>query len=67
MKTDFEKYVDDCMTVIKTYTDSLDERTLSQVWKSIENSSAGSGKIWLEDVLDKTYRERNPDTNFIYD
>ena len=45
MKTDFEKYVDDCMEVIKTYTDSLDERKLSLIWKSIENSSAGSGKI----------------------
>ena len=67
MKTDFEKYVEDCMSVIKVYTDSLDERTLSQIWKSIENSPAKSGKIWLEDVLDKTYRERNPDTNFIYD
>ena len=38
MKTDFEKYVEDCMSVIKTYTDSLDERTLSQVcwiWKDL--------------------------------
>ena len=55
MKTDFEKYVDDCVNVIKTYTESLDDQTLSLVWKSIENSSAGSGKIWLEDILDEQF------------
>jgi len=67
MKTDFEKYVDDCMEVIKTYTDSLDERTLSLIWKSIENSPERTGKVWLEDILDQTYKERNPDTKYIYD
>tara|TARA_B100000686_G_scaffold324856_1_gene380946 strand:- start:2735 stop:2938 length:204 start_codon:yes stop_codon:yes gene_type:complete len=67
MKTDFEKYVDDCMEVIKTYTDSLDERKLSLIWKSIENSPERTGKVWLEDILDQTYKERNPDTKYIYD
>ena len=54
MKTDFEKYVDDCMEVIKTYTDSLDERKLSLIWKSIENSQERTGKVCLEDILDQT-------------
>ncbi len=67
MKTDFEKYVDDCINVIKTYTESLDDQTLSLVWKSIENSSAGSGKIWLEDILDEQFKSKYPDTKFIYD
>ena len=67
MKTDFEKYGDDCMEVSKTYTDSLDERKLSLIWKSIENSPERTGKVWLEDILDQTYKERNPDTKYIYD
>ena len=67
MKTDFEKYVDDCVNVVKTYTESLDDQTLSLVWKSIENSSAGSGQIWLEDILDEQFKSKYPDTKFIYD
>jgi hypothetical protein len=67
MKTDFEKYCDDCMGVLRTYTESLNKTSVSKIWKSIEDSPAGEGKIWLEDVLDKNYKERNPDTNFIYD
>ena len=41
--------------------------SLGIVQKSIENSSAGSGKIWLEDILDEQFKSKYPDTKFIYD
>jgi len=70
MKTSFEKYVDGCVKVLEKHTESLGISTVQELWKDIENAPAFTGKLWLEDILDKQYKEKvDPETemNFVYD
>ena len=70
MKTSFEKYVDWCVKVLEKHTESLGISTVQELWKDIENAPAFTGKLWLEDILDKQYKEKvDPETemNFVYD
>ena len=56
--TKFEEYVDKVETLINEYTKGLDPDELRAINRSIENSSAGSGKIWLEDFVDKQINKK---------
>jgi hypothetical protein len=70
MKTTFEKYVDECVKVLEKHTESLGVNAIQEVWQDIENAPAFTGKLWLEDILDKTYKEKvglEGEMNFIYD
>ena len=51
-RTKFEKYVEDVETIITDYTKKLTSDEIHEIEDSIENSNAGSGKIWLEDFID---------------
>ena len=70
MKTTFEKYVDECVKVLEKHTESLGVNAIQEVWQDIENAPAFTGKLWLEDILDKTYKEKvdlESEMNFVYD
>ena len=56
--TKFEEYVDKVETLINEYTQGLAPDELRAINRSIENSSAGSGKIWLEDFVDKQINKK---------
>ena len=56
--TKFEEYVDKVETLINEYTKGLAPDELRAINRSIENSSAGSGKIWLEDFVDKRINKK---------
>ena len=56
--TKFEEYVDKVETLINEYTKGLAPDELRAINRSIENSSAGSGKIWLEDFVDKQVNKK---------
>ena len=51
-RTKFEKYVDNIETIITDYTKNLTSDEIHEIEETIENSQAGSGKIWLEDFID---------------
>ena len=48
--TKFEKYVDEVETMISEFT-KIPIKELHEIENSIEDSDAGSGKLWLEDLL----------------
>ena len=50
--TRFEKYVDEVETMISEFTANIPAAELHKIEDSIEESDAGSGKIWLEDFID---------------
>ena len=50
--TKFEKYVDDVEKIISDFTANIPATELHEIEASIEESDAGSGKIWLEDFID---------------
>ena len=50
--TKFEKYVDEVETMISEFTSKIPAKELHEIDKSIEDSDAGSGKLWLEDFID---------------
>ena len=50
-RTKFEKYVEDVETIITDYTKKLTSDEIHDIEDSIEESNAGSGKIWLEDFI----------------
>ena len=50
--TKFEKYVDEVETMISEFTSKIPDKELHEIEKSIEDSDAGSGKLWLEDFID---------------
>ena len=50
--TKFEKYVDDVEKMISDFTANIPATELHEIESSIEESDAGSGKIWLEDFID---------------
>ena len=56
--TKFEEYVDKVETLINEYTKGLAPDELRAINRSIENSSAGSGKICLEDFVDKQINKK---------
>ena len=56
--TKFEEYDDKVETLINEYTKGLAPDELRAINRSIENSSAGSGKIWLEDFVDKQINKK---------
>ena len=56
--TKFEEYVDKVETLINEYTKGLAPDELRAINRAIENSSAGSGKIWLEDFVDKQINKK---------
>ena len=56
--TKFEEYVDKVETLINEYTKGLAPDELRAINRSIENSSAGSGKIWVEDFVDKQINKK---------
>ena len=51
-RTKFEKYVEDVETIITDYTKKLTSDEIHEIEDSIEESNAGSGKLWLEDFID---------------
>jgi len=50
--TKFEKYVDYVEKLITDYTNKFTSDEIHEIEETIENSQAGSGKIWLEDFID---------------
>ena len=52
MTTKFEKYVDEVETMISEFTANIPAAELHEIEDSIEQSDAGTGKIWLEDFID---------------
>ncbi len=51
-RTKFEKYVENVETIISDYTKKLTSDEIHKIEESIEDSQAGSGKLWLEDFID---------------
>ena len=52
MTTKFEKYVDEVETMITEFTANIPAADLHEIEDSIEQSDAGTGKLWLEDFID---------------
>ena len=52
MTTKFEKYVDEVETMITEFTANIPSAELHEIEDSIEQSDAGTGKLWLEDFID---------------
>ncbi len=52
MTTKFEKYVDEVETMITEFTANIPAAELHEIEDSIEQSDAGTGKLWLEDFID---------------
>ena len=52
MTTKFEKYVDEVGTMITEFTANIPAAELHEIEDSIEQSDAGTGKLWLEDFID---------------
>ena len=52
MTTKFEKYVDEVESMITEFTANIPAAELHEIEDSIEQSDAGTGKIWLEDFID---------------
>ena len=52
MTTKFEKYVDEVETMITEFTANIPAAELHKIEESIEQSDAGTGKLWLEDFID---------------
>ena len=52
MTTKFEQYVDEVEAMISEFTANITATVLHEIEDSIEQSEAGSGKIWLEDFID---------------
>ena len=50
--TKFEKYVDEVEAMISEFTANIPAAELHEIEDSIEQSDAGTGKIWLEDFID---------------
>jgi len=55
----FTEYCVTLETIIKDTTSQLSDEELDQINSSIENSKAGTGKIWLEDFVDAEAKFRN--------
>ena len=55
----FTEYCTTLETIIKDTTSQLSDEELDQINSSIENSEAGTGKIWLEDFVDAEAKFRN--------
>ena len=52
MTTKFEKYVDEVESMITEFTANIPAAELHEIEDSIEQSDAGTGKLWLEDFID---------------
>lgn len=52
MTTKFEKYVDEVEAMITEFTANIPAAELHEIEDSIEQSDAGTGKLWLEDFID---------------
>ena len=57
--TRFETYVTNVENLIKTYTKNLPVVDLEEIDKTIEDSPAGCGKLWLEDFVDSEATTKN--------
>ena len=57
--TKFESYVTNVENLIKTYTKNLPIVDLEEIDKTIEDSPAGCGKLWLEDFVDIEATNKN--------
>ena len=57
--TRFETYVTTVENLIKTYTKNLPVVDLEEIDKTIEDSLAGCGKLWLEDFVDSEASNKN--------
>tara|TARA_B100002019_G_scaffold50979_1_gene43352 strand:+ start:538 stop:714 length:177 start_codon:yes stop_codon:yes gene_type:complete len=55
----FTEYCVTLETIIKDTTSQLSDEELDKINSSIENSEAGTGKIWLEDFVDAEAKFRN--------
>ena len=55
----FTEYCVTLETIIKDTTSQLSDEELDNINSSIENSEAGTGKIWLEDFVDAEAKFRN--------
>ena len=60
MKTKFEEYVEQVNNLIKDHTKKLHISELNQIYESIEDSPAGTGRLdfWLEDIVDSEWTSR---------
>ena len=57
--TRFETYVTNVENLIKTYTKNLPVVDLEEIDKTIEDSPAGCGNLWLEDFVDSEATNKN--------
>ena len=51
----YSKYVKDMVKMIETETEKLSPQEIKEAYETIEDAPAFTGKMWLEDVLDKVY------------
>jgi hypothetical protein len=54
----YKQYVANCMEVLENHTENLSSVELTGAWKTIEDAPAFTGKIWIEDTLDRIYRKK---------
>ena len=54
----YEKYVKDMIKVIETETEKIGASDLKEAFETIESAPAFTGKLWLEDTLDKVYNKK---------
>jgi len=55
----FTEYCTTLETIIKDTTSQLSDEEIDAINASIEDSDAGTGKIWLEDFVDAEVKFRN--------
>ena len=51
----YSKYVKDMTDLIEKQTEKLSPKDIKEAYETIESAPAFTGKIWLEDTLDKVY------------
>ena len=54
----YTKYVQDMIKVIETETEKIGAQDLKEAFETIESAPAFTGKLWLEDTLDKVYTKK---------
>jgi hypothetical protein len=54
----YSKYVKDMVKLIETETERLGHTEVKEAYETIEDAPAFTGKVWIEDILDKVYTEK---------
>ena len=54
----YEKFVKEVEKLIEQHADKLSLMELTEAWGTIEDAPAFTGKVWIEDILDKVYNKK---------